>query len=331
MMCAVATALGLAAGGCFNVDERPCSYACGPNGECPDNYMCLGDGYCHLHGQMTSCGYSDLAAGGQDGPIDLLTPDFTADDGGGTDGPPVDMAQPPDLVSTDMAQAVDMVSTDMAQAVDMVSTDMAISCGNGVRDGTETDVDCGGSCAQKCALTQGCSIGGDCASGFCTMTSHVCVATQCQDQTKNGSETDVDCGGSCPSKCGLTQGCMVSGDCTSTFCAGVSHVCVADACHDETTNGAETDVDCGGGTCPTCGLGKACAGLAFSVRDCTSMHCSMVSNVCVATQCQDQAMNGAETDVDCGGGTCPACATGKMCMMPSDCVSGNCMTMTCSP
>ncbi len=45
--------------------------------------------------------------------------------------------------------------------------------------------------------------------------------------------------------------------------------------------------------------------------------------VCYTTSsgpnCTDGVRNGAETDVDCGGGTCPACASGKACAVTSDC------------
>jgi hypothetical protein len=40
--------------------------------------------------------------------------------------------------------------------------------------------------------------------------------------------------------------------------------------------------------------------------------------------CEDKAMNGDETDVDCGGGTCPKCAAGKTCKLDADCRSGSC-------
>ena len=38
--------------------------------------------------------------------------------------------------------------------------------------------------------------------------------------------------------------------------------------------------------------------------------------------CTDQIRNGSETDVDCGGGTCAACANGKACQAGTDCLSG---------
>lgn len=43
------------------------------------------------------------------------------------------------------------------------------SCKNGVTDGDETDVDCGGSCAAKCGGGKTCAAGGDCLSGSCSV------------------------------------------------------------------------------------------------------------------------------------------------------------------
>ena len=40
----------------------------------------------------------------------------------------------------------------------------------------------------------------------------------CEDGTKNGDETDTDCGGSCSSKCADGQGCSVDADCQSGDC-----------------------------------------------------------------------------------------------------------------
>jgi hypothetical protein len=46
---------------------------------------------------------------------------------------------------------------------------VCISCGSGVIDGTETDVDCGGAdpFCQRCLPGRRCLIGGDCQSGAC--------------------------------------------------------------------------------------------------------------------------------------------------------------------
>jgi hypothetical protein len=47
--------------------------------------------------------------------------------------------------------------------------DVCISCGSGVIDGTETDIDCGGAdpFCEPCAAGRRCLINGDCASNFC--------------------------------------------------------------------------------------------------------------------------------------------------------------------
>lgn len=47
------------------------------------------------------------------------------------------------------------------------------TCSNGQKDGTETDVDCGGSCS-TCTVGKACSIGSDCQSSTCT--GGVCTA-----------------------------------------------------------------------------------------------------------------------------------------------------------
>ena len=45
--------------------------------------------------------------------------------------------------------------------------------------------------------------------------------------------------------------------------------------------------------------------------------------------CTDGIQNGDETDTDCGGATCPACAASQKCTLPADCVSGVCTAGLC--
>jgi hypothetical protein len=47
-------------------------------------------------------------------------------------------------------------------------------------------------------------------------------------------------------------------------------------------------------------------------------------NKCSTPGCTDGFQDGAETDVDCGGGTCPKCGNAKSCLVNADCQSGNC-------
>ena len=213
-------------------------------------------------------------------------------------------------------------SKDGKEATTTGSFDTAPTCDDGKKDGDETDVDCGGSCATKCADTKGCKLADDCQSAICE--SGTCkAAPTCTDKTTNGDETDVDCGGSCTADCADGKSCKVDGDCISNICdAGACKP--APTCTDSTVNGTETDVDCGG-SCPIgCATGKKCKVGA----DCQSGFCD--GGVCaLPVSCTDSTVNGTETDVDCGG-SCPiACATGKKCKIGADCQSGLCESGIC--
>ena len=143
----------------------------------------------------------------------------------------------------------------------------------------------------------------------------------CSDNAKNGSETDVDCGGTCP-PCLATKGCGNGADCASGVCTGGK--CQAATCIDKLKNGTESDTDCGGGACPACVAGKIC-GIA---ADCASKVCT--AGKCVAPACTDGVLNGSETDVDCGGSACKACKLGGKCKQGADCISGTCTAGICS-
>ncbi len=201
----------------------------------------------------------------------------------------------------------------------------APTCVDGIKNGTETDVDCGGATCPKCINGKICTGSADCVSGLCSGGICAAPAPTCVDGIKNGSETDVDCGGLVCVKCGTGKICSAGSDCASGVCSG--GVCAAAACNDGVKNGAETAVDCGGGTCPKCLIGFACGVNA----DCLSNNCS--GGICLpaAPTCVDGVKNGTESDVDCGGATCPKCANGKTCGAGGDCLSSNCMGGVCAP
>jgi hypothetical protein len=193
---------------------------------------------------------------------------------------------------------------------------------DGVKNGTETDTDCGGSCG-PCGDTKGCGAGKDCTSGVCT--AGKCAAATCTDVVKNGKETDVDCGGGTCAKCSTGKACVLASDCTSVVCKNA--VCQAPLCTDGAKNGTETDIDCGGGACATCTAGQTCA----AGSDCQSGVCT--GGKCQAPSCTDGVKNGTETDTDCGGATCDAagktCANGAACLAAADCQSNLCTSMIC--
>jgi hypothetical protein len=188
------------------------------------------------------------------------------------------------------------------------------TCRDGMKDGTESDGDCGGICP-PCPDTKHCATAADCLSHVCT--AGTCVAPTCSDGVRNGIEAGIDCGGTC-NKCPAGSTCSVGGDCLSGVCTG--GLCAQPSCTDKVLNGAESDVDCGGGTCPACANGQTCG----ASSDCTSTLCSI--GHCIGPQCQDQMLDNGESDVDCGG-PCNGCATGKNCDGGSDCASKVCDAM----
>ncbi len=91
------------------------------------------------------------------------------------------------------------------------------SCTDGIKNGTETDIDCGSACEVKCSAGKACSAMGDCAAPL-LCGSGVCVAPSCMDQVKNQDETDIDCGGAACAKCGTGGACSVNSDCATNTC-----------------------------------------------------------------------------------------------------------------
>jgi len=87
------------------------------------------------------------------------------------------------------------------------------NCYNGIQDGTETGIDCGGNCP-PCGWTS--PIGGG--------------AGHCHNGVKDGDETGIDCGGSCRPCGGAAQcsNCKQDGDETGIDCGGSCPPCKTD-------------------------------------------------------------------------------------------------------
>jgi len=83
-----------------------------------------------------------------------------------------------------------------------------------VRDGDETDVDCGGS-TQPCWTMKSCGRPEDCQSQACD--AGACRAPTCSDGVRDGYESDIDCGSSC-GKCAAGKVCAADSDCASNNC-----------------------------------------------------------------------------------------------------------------
>jgi lamin tail-like protein len=116
--------------------------------------------------------------------------------------------------------------------------------------------------------------------------------------------------------------CVVNGDCASGVCDLLANKCAPAGCGDNVKNGTETDLDCGGATCPKCATGKVCS----AGTDCVGGACT--GNVC-APSCTDGLKNNGESDVDCGGPTCNKCLIGGACSVNTDCGTSNCAGNVC--
>lgn len=229
------------------------------------------------------------------------------------------------------------------------------TCTDGFKNEDETDVDCGGTC-DPCADGLVCVQDPGCAHLMCD--GGKCVS--CVDGgLPNQDETDVDCGGSACDPCADGQSCDVKEDCQSQNClggickpsctetagcdtclnkpngqtcdcadecqstncdGGVCQGIMPPSCTDSVKNQDETDVDCGGSSCPKCADKKSC----LADPDCVNNKCDI--NKCVS--CSDTLKNQGEGDADCGG-PCAKCKDGQSCNSAADCQSNNCESGTC--
>ena len=143
----------------------------------------------------------------------------------------------------------------------------------------------------------------------------------CDDNVKNASEADVDCGGQCPA-CGVGRDCKENADCAEGVCG--DGFCHQPTCDDTVKNGTETGLDCGGACSGVCEIGEGCV----EDDDCGSGHCS--NSECVAPGCTDTLLNGQESDLDCGGEQCGPCQAGDHCSEGNDCSSHICLQSVCT-
>jgi len=139
------------------------------------------------------------------------------------------------------------------------------TCLDGIQDGLESDVDCGGDACQPCAAGRRCKDGADCESGSCGPDGR-CAAEAgppmcmpgpqptCNDCILNGSETDVDCGGDACLPCGAGKKCGGDADCFSLHCNDGR--CAASI----SGQACKTDSDCASNHCAAggCFTGACC-------------------------------------------------------------------------
>lgn len=183
----------------------------------------------------------------------------------------------------------------------------------------------------------GCVGDQDCSGDDVCGPGGMCVAATCTDGVKNGTETDLDCGGMC-TRCADDAVCAGEGDCQSQVC--LDQRCQAPRCQDGVTNG---DEQCDDGNdsdsdlCPTTCLTARCGDgfTRMEAEECddgNDSNADACTNACAGASCNDDFQNADELDVDCAGHCGPgSCDLGQSCGQPGHCASGACFEGSCVP
>jgi hypothetical protein len=162
-------------------------------------------------------------------------------------------------------------------------------CDDGVKNGDEADVDCGGSCPLCPGM---CNVDADCPGGYCWEG----LCARCDDGIQNGDETGVDCGvsgGHCPI-------------CFGAFC--------------------ESGVACASGSCEK---GLCCSKPCPLCYDCDlAGECFPVSISLYDTYGADPSITCSGNYVCDGKGRC-ALDGGQPCTQNNDCASEKCISGIC--
>jgi hypothetical protein len=179
---------------------------------------------------------------------------------------------------------------------------------NGCEVDTRTSVANCGSCGRACrpANATGACVAAQCRVAMCTAPFDNFDAdadTGCEANTQTSTAHCGRCGNACPARANATS------TCTGALCGFTCNAGFAD-CDNDPANGCEVDTRTSAAHCSSCG--NACA-----------------SGVCAGSTCQpptctDGVRNGGESDVDCGGPTCPRCARCRACGSDADCADGAC-------
>jgi Lamin Tail Domain len=152
--------------------------------------------------------------------------------------------------------------------------------------------------AKKCTMESTCVeciVGADCASSVCDATTSTCAPAGCGDKVKNGTESDVDCGGAACPPCATGQKCAAGSDCVGGSCAGM--MC-APTCTDGLKNNGEADVDCGGPCAVKCDVTKACAsGSDCKTGSCVAQACSCANDHLVISEVRSRGAAGASDEI----------------------------------
>lgn len=206
------------------------------------------------------------------------------------------------------------------------------ACTDGIRNGAETDIDCGGGACSPCADGLRCQDGSHCESQVCDEDG-MCAAPVCGDRAVNGEGEDCDDG---------EESASCDADCTTATCGdGTINATASEEC-DDGGESAACDSDC---TPSMCGDGlvntsadELCDDGGASPdcnADCTPTSCGDgMTNMAGNEECDDAGESATCDDnctfVSCGDGTRNATAGeecddgGESAVCDLDCTAQSC-------
>ncbi|MBN2052677.1 hypothetical protein JW756_04190 [Candidatus Woesearchaeota archaeon] len=169
------------------------------------------------------------------------------------------------------------------------------SCEDGLKNGIEEGVDCGGPCDACSSCNDSIQNQGEEGLDCGAPCENPCP--NCFDNIKNQNESDVDCGGHCVA-CEGGKSCLKNKDCESLRCEYMT--CTFASCDDSIKNQGELGIDCEGPCTKLCGN---CTDKIQNAGE-DGVDCGGKCKPCPG--CNDNQKNGGETLVDCGG-NCRKC------------------------
>ncbi len=197
--------------------------------------------------------------------------------------------------------------------------------GNGCETMLATSAENCGACGNRCVLANATAV---CRAGGCAVGTCNAGFADCDGNPANGCEvslaTDALHCGMCPLACGTANGvasCVMSA-CRIACTTGYGN------CDGQTPNGCETNLNTTVASCGACG--RACA-LAHATSGCAAGACTVVTCDAGWANCDGNAANGCETDLNNTVGSCGAC--GRACSLPNAtpaCRSGACAVSMCA-
>eukprot|EP00397_Hematodinium_sp_SG-2012_P000459 GEMP01000459.1.p1 GENE.GEMP01000459.1~~GEMP01000459.1.p1 ORF type:complete len:2024 (+),score=458.94 GEMP01000459.1:22-6093(+) len=182
-------------------------------------------------------------------------------------------------------------------------------CGDGIMNGDELGIDCGGSNSHCIACIPGCM--NRSAHNFdANATQHLREACDvCDDGVMNGDEEGVDCGGANWHCVECDFGCMNASAHNFDPNATTSTEWTCEYCDDGIVNGDEHGIDCDSANNPLCGV---CIYGCMNPQAHNYLAVAIGPGRCAT--CTDKLMNADEEGVDCGGLN-PSCSP---CMSEGD-------------